>query len=258
MMIVNGKVPRVDFLRGPRASIPVIIAIMPVGMVFGAIAVDNGLAVGEAVLMSATIFGGASQMVAIELHGQKIAPWLIVVSIFAVNFRHLLYSADFGRRIQSWSMPEKLVGFFLLTDAQYAETERMGQEGRRISFAWYLGMGLPIWILWVLEAWSGAYFGRLALNQHALGLDFLLPIYFLGLVLSFRARPLWFPVVGASAVASVLVYELVGSPWHILIGALAGILVAAVGAVQANAQSRDLGQANRMMTCEHYRLDNPC
>ena len=53
----------------------------------------------------------------------------------------------------------------------------------------------------------------------ALGLDFLLPIYFLGLVMSFRKRPLWLPVVAASGVASVIAYKIVGSPWHISIGA---------------------------------------
>ena len=43
--------------------------------------------------------------------------------------------------------------------------------------------------------WLGAYFGRLVADPQALGLDFLLPIYFLGLVMSFRKRPLWLPVV---------------------------------------------------------------
>ena len=64
-------------------------------------------------------------------------------------------------------------------------------------------------------------------DPHALGLDFLLPIYFLGLVLEFRSRPLWLPVVIASAAASIVAYNTVGSPWHVSIGALAGILLAA-------------------------------
>jgi predicted branched-subunit amino acid permease len=55
--------------------------------------VDNGLSAGEAVLMSATVYAGASQMVGIELFGSDVAPWLIVFSVFAVNFRHVLYSA---------------------------------------------------------------------------------------------------------------------------------------------------------------------
>ena len=80
---------------------------------------------------------------------------------------------------------------------------------------------------WVAEAWLGATFGNLIPDPHALGLDFLLPIYFLGLVMEFRDRPLWLPVVVASAVASIVAYKTVGSPWHVSIGAVAGILLAA-------------------------------
>ena len=63
-------------------------------------------------------------------------------------------------------------------------------------------------------------------NPHALGLDFLLPIYFLGLVMGFRQRPLWLPIVLVSGVASILAYKFVGSPWHVSIGALVGIVLA--------------------------------
>ncbi|KAB2751556.1 AzlC family ABC transporter permease, partial [Brucella anthropi] len=40
----------------------------------------------EAVFMSSIIYAGASQMVGLDLFGQNIAPWMIVMSIFAVNF----------------------------------------------------------------------------------------------------------------------------------------------------------------------------
>jgi predicted branched-subunit amino acid permease len=219
-----------EFWAGARASIPVLVAVLPFGLLFGALAVDNGFIVAEAVLMSATVYGGASQMVGIELFGQKIAPWLIVLSIFAVNFRHVLYSAAFGRRIGHWSGWQQALGFFLLSDPQFAETERKAEDGRRLSFAWYIGFGAPVWLAWVVETALGGYFGGLISNPHAIGLDFLLPIYFLGLVMGFRKRPFWLPVVLASAVASMLAYKFVGSPWHVSIGAVAGILLAAVAA----------------------------
>ena len=73
---------RSEFLRGARRGMPVVLASAPFGMLFGALAVQNGFSVGDAVLMSATVFAGASQMVGLELFGQRIAPWLIVVSIF--------------------------------------------------------------------------------------------------------------------------------------------------------------------------------
>jgi predicted branched-subunit amino acid permease len=216
-----------EFMEGVRAGMPVVVAIVPFGILFGALAVDNGFSVFEAMLMSATVYGGASQMVGIELFGQKIAPWLIVFSIFAVNFRHVLYSAALGRRVADWPFLEKALAFFLLTDPQFAETERRSETGKAVSFAWYFGFGATLWVPWVVESGLGAYFGRLVANPEKLGLDFLLPIYFLGLAMSFRKRPLWLPVVAASAVASVLVYKFVGSPWHVSLGALAGVVLAA-------------------------------
>lgn len=217
-----------QFLRGARLGIPVVIASAPFAVLFGAIAVDNGMSAFEATLMSATIFAGAGQMVGIELFGHAIPPWLVVFSIFAVNFRHVLYSAAVGRRIVHWTLLQKTVGFFFLVDPQYAETERKAERGESIGFAWYMGMALPIYLFWVATSALGAMFGSLLLpDTHALGIDFLLPIYFLGLVMSFRSRPRWLPVVIASSLASILAYKTVGSPWHVSLGAIAGIFVAA-------------------------------
>jgi predicted branched-subunit amino acid permease len=95
-------------------------------------------------------------------------------------------------------------------------------------------MALPIYVLWVLEAWLGALFGSLIANPEIYGLDFLLSIYFLGLVLGFRKRTNWLPVVLASSIGSVAAYMLVGSPWHVSLGALAGIAVALVLPVTPN------------------------
>lgn len=216
-----------DFMTGVRASVPVMVAVLPFGLLFGALAVDNGLSIVEAMMMSGLVFGGASQMVGIELFGQKIEPWIIVLSIFAVNFRHVLYSAAFGRRITHWPLLEKAAAFFLLTDPQFAETERKSEEGP-VSFAWYFGFGFLMWVAWLIETGLGGYFGRFIADPHAIGLDFLLPIYFLGLVMSFRKRPLWLPVVAVSAVASMVAVKFVGSPWHVSLGALAGVLVAVI------------------------------
>jgi len=217
-----------EFLQGMRAGLPTIIGAAPFGLLFGALAVENGLSVGETVLMSAAIYGGASQMVGIELFGQAVAPWLVVLSIFAVNFRHVLYSATLGRRIGNWPPARQAVAFFFLIDPLYAETEMKGQRGEAIGFAWYMGMALPIYALWLAESWLGATFGTLIADPGALGIDFLLPLYFLGLVMGFRGRPLWLPVVALSAGAAIAAVHLVGSPWHVSIGAAAGILFAVV------------------------------
>lgn len=217
-----------EFWDGARLSIPVIVASGPFALLFGALAVGNGFSVFEAFLMSAAIFGGASQMVGIELFGQQVAPWLIVLSIFAVNFRHVLYSAAIGRHLAHWTRARQAIAYFILTDPQYAIAESKVESGRKVSFIFYMGAAAPVYVSWISLSAVGAYLGLMIPDTHALGIDFLLPIYFFGLVMGFRKRPLWLPVVAASAAASIVAYKVVGSPWHVSIGALAGVLFAAL------------------------------
>lgn len=220
--------PNREIIDGARLSLPVVFSSAPFAMLFGALAVANGMTVFEATFMSLTVFGGASQMVGIELFGQKVAPWLIVLSIFAVNFRHVLYSAAIGSRLAHWPIWQQAAGYFFLTDPQFALAESRAESGRKVSFAWYMGASLPVAVNWVACTWLGAAFGKLVPNPQALGLDFLLPIYFLGIVMGFRKRPLWLPIVLASGVASTLAYKFIGSPWHVTVGALAGIALGAI------------------------------
>jgi predicted branched-subunit amino acid permease len=216
-----------EFLAGLKAGMPIALSVAPFGLLFGALAVDNGMSIGEAVAMSGLVFAGASQMVGLELFGQRIAPWLIVLSIFAVNFRHVLYSAAIGRRIAHWSGAQQALAFFLLTDPQFAVAEASADAGRRLTPPWYFGLGAAFYFPWVAETGIGAWFGRLIENPKGLGLDFLLPIYFLGLVMGFRRRANWLPVVVASAAAAAAAVASIGSPWHVTLGAIAGVALAA-------------------------------
>ena len=218
----------VDFLDGVRLSIPVVVAASPFGFLFGALAVQNGFSVFEAGLMSALVFGGASQMVGIDLFGQNVPAWLVVFSIFAVNFRHVLYSATVGRYVGDWQPWQRAACFFFLVDPAYAESERRIDSGRPITVPWFMGLAIPNYVMWPTTTVIGALFGRMIPDTHALGLDYMLPIYFLGLVLGFRRRRNWLPVVAVSGVVSVVAVHVVGSPWHVSVGALAGIALAAV------------------------------
>lgn len=219
--------PRTDFWTGARRAFTIVLSASPFGALFGALAVDQGFSVADAVFMSATVYAGASQMVGIELFGGNVQPWLIVLSVFAVNFRHILYSASLARHIRHFSFVQKNVSLFFLTDPQYAESEKRGESGVPVTFTWYMGFALTIYLPWLLMTFLGAYFGQMIGDPKSIGLDVLLPIYFMGLVLGFRKRDNWLPVVVTSSVVSVAAMHFVGSPWHVSIGAIAGVLMAA-------------------------------
>ncbi len=223
-----------QFLAGARRSVPILFSAAPFGVLFGAVAIDNGLTVTQAVVMSLTVYAGASQMVGIELFGHHAAPWLIAFSIFVVNARHVLYSATIGRHFANFTNLQKSLAFFFLIDPQFAESEREIDRTGKIDFQWYLGMALSFYSMWFCATLIGAQFGKILPDAHTWGIDFLLSIYFLGLVMGFRKRPLWLPVVLVSGAASIFFYKTIGSPWHVSLGALAGIAYAAIfGASEA-------------------------
>ena len=221
------------FGKGVAESLAVLVAVSPVGLLFGALAVAKGLTVGDAMLMSMTVFAGASQIVAIELFEQSVPAWAILPSVLAVNFRHVLYSAAMTPIVRARSVPEKAAIFALLIDPQFALTQRRAEGGLPFSMAWYLGLGLTTYAFWIAATWIGASFGRLIEDPQAWALDMLFPIYFLGLVMGFRGRRHWGLVVLTSGIVSAFVYHApslglpwLGAPWHVSLGALAGILVA--------------------------------
>ncbi|MCJ8518395.1 putative branched-subunit amino acid permease [Pseudorhizobium tarimense] len=217
---------RYDFKQGLKGGAIIALSSAPFGVLFGAVAIDNGLSFLETWLMSATVYAGASQLVGIELFGQRVEPWLVVLSVFAVNFRHILYSAALAKFIRGFTTLQKALAFFLLVDPQFAEAVRRGESGKGVSFSWYFGFGVVIYASWSIATMVGAWFGKMIGDPASIGIDILLPVYFLGMVLAFRSRWGFPPVVLASAIGSVAAYHFVGSPWHVSLGAAAGIIVA--------------------------------
>lgn len=225
-------------MEGLKDATPITLAVSFFGMLFGATAVNNGLALGETMLSTATVFAGASQFVFLDLYGQQAPVWSVLLAVFAVNFRHVLYSASIGRFLGSFNPLQKTAAFFLLSDPTFGAAEKRA-ESQQLTPAYYFGFGLPLYLVWLLSTLIGGLFGELINNPRALGLDMLLSIYFLTLLMGFRARSNWLAVVLASGLASVLVYKYIGTPWHITLGAAAGILLAVVLGKPAGKEDQD-------------------
>jgi len=226
---------RDEIFSGIRAALPSLISALPFGILLGAVSANMGLGIGEILLMNMTIYAGASQLVGIELFRHNVAPWLVVLSIFAVNFRHVLYSAALTKHIDHFCAGKKIIAFFLLVDPQFAESVKRAESGKKLTFTWYLAFGLTFYITWQVTCVLGAVFGKFVGDPRALGLDVLLTVYFLGLVLGFRAKDNWLPTVLASGAAAIAAQHFVGSPWHVSIGAVAGIAVSALMPIKQKA-----------------------
>lgn len=217
---------RQEIADGVRDVLPLTLGVVPFAGVFGALAIERGLSLGELTLASMTIYAGASQYAMLDMLGQGVPAWSIVLAVFAINFRHLLYSASLGRRLSAFSKWQKVLAFFWLVDPLFASAETRSFS-RTLRPAYYFTYGGVLYSTWMASNLLGALFGSLIENPADFGLDFILPLYFTGLVMGLHTRPNFLPVFVVSIVTSLAVWFVIGSPWHISLGGLVGLLAAA-------------------------------
>ncbi len=217
------------FRRGATDIVPIMISAGPFGLVFGALAAEKGIPFDQIMLMSALMYAGASQMVAVELWAFPPPFWTILVAVLAVNFRHVLYSAALGRKMRGWPITRRFFGFGFMVDPVYALAD--AQSPTHLSGAYYAGMTVMLYPMWIISSAVGAIFGNRIENPESWGIDFVLVTYFTVLVLGFKGRPNAFVIIVASTVVALLVYLTIGAPWHVASGGFAGILTAAALAV---------------------------
>ncbi|GAA6208387.1 AzlC family ABC transporter permease [Cognatishimia sp. WU-CL00825] len=212
---------------GLRDALPILLAIAPYALVFGVYGIDQGMSSTEVLLASATIFAVASQYVMVELMGQDVPIWSILLAVLAVNFRHVLYSASLVQSLQAFSGTQKALAFFFLTDPQFASSAARATR-QKLRPSYYFSYALVVYFVWICANILGSYFGRWLGDLSRFGLDFLLPMFFASLVIGFRHRPGFSWVLTVSVMVSLAAFYLIGSPWHITLGGFAGIATAAL------------------------------
>jgi 4-azaleucine resistance transporter AzlC len=216
-----------QFVQGAAAISPVCIAALPIGLVWGALAVERGMGWFEIGLMSATVFAGASQFVAVGLWAHPLPVAAILLATLMVNLRHVMMSASLGRSMASFSTAQRLVAFFGLADEVWALAEARAATAP-LTPSYYAGLAVPLMLSWTPSTLAGAAFGGMIGNPASIGLDFVFSAMFIGLVVGFRGAPAWLPVVVTSAAVSALTYYILPAPWFVIAGGIAAVTVAAI------------------------------
>lgn len=216
-------------LTGARLTLPLVPGVMVFGTAFGAAAAQKGFDVWLTLSLSAFVFAGASQMVALELWREvwSLPTLLYLVAVTAtINGRMVLMGAAISPHVKAMPKGLNLLNFFLLTDASWLVATRYHAErGRDLGVI--LGAGATLWVIWVVATLPGYLAGALVTNPRAFGLDLVMPVFFSVMLVplwkGLRPAIPWF-VAGAVALFTSLLVE---GYAFIIVGALAG---AAAGA----------------------------
>ena len=94
-----------NFIYGCRDSVPMIVGILPFGLIYGALSSLAGLSLWQALGMSLLVYAGSAQFIAISLLSLGSGMVVILLTTLVVNLRHVLYSAalqPYVGRLSQW------------------------------------------------------------------------------------------------------------------------------------------------------------
>ncbi len=218
---------RADFIAGLKDGWPMFLAYVPISMLWGTLAAGKGFSVFEALLMSALIYAGASQFVAIEMWVDPLPIILMVFTIFIINVRHILYAASISRHMGGIQKKWHPFLMYVLTDEAWALLERKAMT-QPLTLGYYVGVAVPLWPTWFISSAIGAYIGRKLPDPALIGLDFAFAAMFIAILAGFWKGRRTGLVLVVSAAVAVVAKTYISGAWYIVLGGLAGVAVAAL------------------------------
>lgn len=179
---------------GAVETLPLVIAAFPFGIVFGALAQSTGLDFAVTLGMSAIVFAGASQFIAITLLAAATAMPVILMTVFVVNLRQMLYSANLMHHVEHWPQRWRAPLAFWLTDETFAAvSDRLNRHPGAPGLRWfYLGSALFMYSFWQTATVLGFTLGEQVPGLADWGLDVAMIVAFVGIVVPLlKARADW-------------------------------------------------------------------
>jgi predicted branched-subunit amino acid permease len=208
---------------------------VPLGMVFGATAVEVGIDPLAATAMSVFTFAGAAQVAAVELLRSDADLSVALLTVLLLNLRYVVYSASLVRKVEDMSRRWRAVMAYALFDVNFALAINRFRRGDGMGAneagdtgitgdarGWYyVGATVPLVGSFAAATLAGALAGTTV--GTGLDLGFAIPLVFTALLVPRLESN---AALVAAGVAAVVVVAGVGLPFN------AGLLVAAaVGTV---------------------------
>lgn len=219
-----------EFKRGVKESLPIMLGVLPFGLILGAQAAQKGMSTLETVLMMGMNFAGGSEFATVGTWASPIPVLLIWAMTFMINSRHILMGAALAPYLRHLPLRKVLPTLFVMVDESWAmgmaEIKKREQAGLTpFNMPYYWGTAVTLYVIWVLCGFFGSQFGHLLGNDiEKFGFGMAFPAVFLVLV-----RGMWRGIKAARPwLVSLLVAALVylcfpQSAWYVLAGTLSGL-----------------------------------
>ena len=201
--MISLRTDRRDVAAGARAMAPWLAGIVPFGLVIGVSAAQADVPALAGWLTGPLIYAGSAQVATIGMLDAGAAPMAVVAVALVINVRLIFYSATMARHWRGTPWWWRLPAAYLLVDPSVA----VGLDGyQRLSrgraHAHYLGGAVLLWVSWLAAISVGEIAG--AGLPAWLHLEFVIPLYLVGQVISRLADPSRRRAIFVAAAVAVL------------------------------------------------------
>ena len=195
------------FKIGILAVAPHMLSVIPFGIICGAIGIEMGFSPYLVYAMSIIIFGGASQIVFLQLLSGGASTFIAVTSVGVINSRHLLYGAVLSEYLEKLSFLKKLIISYFIVDQGFAESNKFLKKNKdQINKHYHLlGTGITLWICWQISTILGIILGSFIPEE--LGLKFAVPLTFIAILVNEFKKIDHVIVIFVSGISSLLFFN---------------------------------------------------
>lgn len=215
------------FLQGMQAALPIVIGYLPLGFAYGVLARDAGLNLFETVLMSVLVYAGSGQFIAVSLLSSGVAAVAIIMTVFLVNLRHLLFSASFVPHLRRFSPAYLSLLAAQITDETFAVAINH-YSNHQAQLPYHFGLNLTAHAAWITASLLGGLTGNLIGDPSRYGFNFALPAMFIILLVMQIKNKKTILVAVLAAAFSVTIAAIWPGNWNIIV---ATVIAATLGVI---------------------------
>ena len=169
-----------EFFAGMKAGMPICIGYFSVSFGFGAMAIAQGLAVWQAILISCSNLTSAGQFAGLTVIAAGATILEMILTQLVINSRYALMSLALGQRLgPAVGTGKRLIAAFFNTDEVFA----LGMsQGKALTTSFFIGAGVVAALGWTAGTATGALAGSLLPQSIRMALGVMLYGMFIAIV----------------------------------------------------------------------------
>lgn len=204
--------------EGIIAVLPIVIGYFPIAMAFGLLSKNTNVTFRDTSLLSAIVYAGASQFMALDFIRAGVSYGSIILATFLLNLRHMMMSASLAVEFQDMNKKLLPIVAFGITDETFSV---ISFNKNKIDLPFVLTINILAYSSWVLGTITGYLVGEIlpASLQSSLSIG----LYSMFAALLFpeikKSKNVLFLSIISAVVYVILFYsKIFTSGWDIILG----------------------------------------